>query len=200
MRYFLLKLFSAVEASACRPQRRPFRHSASASFPLLPPRTKQPRTSWQTRGFALAVASSVRLEAAADEPLVTPSLLRALPLLPSPARCAPATSFDAPSFSGAIRHPAGASPLRAVPPLPPGFAAAPTWACAQRFLWASAHCPRCTDYGRYRRTRRVWHAPTGLWLATVELVPRGLRSALIRSISSHDEMSRIVVYFFFGKS
>ena len=41
--------------------------------------------------------------------------------------------------------------------------------------------------------RRVWHAPTGLWLATVELVPRGLRSALIRRISSHDEMSRIVI-------
>ena len=30
MRYFLLKLFSAVEASACRPQRRRLRHSASA--------------------------------------------------------------------------------------------------------------------------------------------------------------------------
>ena len=46
--------------------------------------------------------------------------------------------------------------------------------------------------------RIVWHAPTGLWLATVELVPRGLRSALIRRISSHDERSRIVIFFFLG--
>ena len=38
-------------------------------------------------------------------------------------------------------------------------------------------------------------------MATVELVPHGLRSALIRRPSSHDEMSRIVIFFFFkGKA
>ena len=34
----------------------------------------------------------------------------------------------------------------------------------------------------------------------IPLVRRGLRSALIRHISSHDKMSRIVILFFLGKS
>ena len=49
-----------------------------------------------------------------------------------------------------------------------------------------------------RHTKQSLACPyTGL---RIPLVRRGLRNALIRHMSSHDKMSRIVIFFFLGKS
>ena len=79
--------------------------------------------------------------------------------------------------------------LRAVSPPPRGFEAATcSLARAPRFLWGVARSLQST----YEAESAIPY--TNLRIA---LVRCGLRSALIKHISSHDKMSRIVIFFFF---
>ena len=82
--------------------------------------------------------------------------------------------------------------FRAVSPPPRGFEAGTcSLARAPPLLWGVA---RSLQWAYETESAMPY---TGLW---IPLVRRGLRSALIRHISSHDKISRIVILFFVGKS
>ena len=89
------------------------------------------------------------------------------------------------------------------------FAVSSCWVSSSRFRGsnvlvspgpaASLGSRSLSTYNRHSITKQSLTCPyTGFW---IPLVRRGLRSALIRHISSHDKMSRIVmILFFLGKS